>query len=72
MRRSRTDVLMATALRLASKAVEERANGEDLEELALVILELDEAIVIDGEDVPRRWASRARMGTSKRRGLNKV
>lgn len=59
MPRSRTDKLLATAVKIATKAIEERASAEDLEELALVVLELDEALVVDGESVPRRWARRA-------------
>ena len=55
---SRPDKLLAAALSLATKAVEERASGEDLEELAAVILELDEAIVVEGEAAPRRWRGR--------------
>lgn len=55
MQRSRTDKLLASALRLARKSIDERATAEDLEELALVVLELDEAIVVDGEAAPRRW-----------------
>ncbi len=55
MPRSRTDKLLTTALRLATKAIEERANAGDLEELALVVLELDEAIVRESETPPKRW-----------------
>jgi hypothetical protein len=58
MPKARTDALLATAMKIAAKAVEERASAEDFEELALVLLELDEAIVTDGESVPRRWARR--------------
>lgn len=53
--RSRTDKLLATALRLAQKAVAERASADDFEELAVVVLELDEALVVDGETPPVRW-----------------
>lgn len=67
MRRSRTDALLTTALRLATKAVEERASAEDLEELALVVLELDEAIVTEGEPCPRRWSERLSSGARSRR-----
>ncbi len=55
MPRSRPDKLLAAALRLARKALEERASAEDLEELAVVVLELDEAIVVGGEAAPKRW-----------------
>lgn len=55
MARPRTDALLAQALRLARKALEERASAEDLEELAIVILELDEAIVVLRERTPKRW-----------------
>lgn len=54
-RRSRTDKLLASALRLARKSLDERASAEDLEELAVLVLELDEALVVDGEEAPRRW-----------------
>lgn len=53
--RSRTDKLLAAALRLARKSLDERASAEDLEELAVVVLELDEALVVDGEAPPSRW-----------------
>ena len=56
MPKSRADTLLATAMKLATKALEERASAEDFEELALVLLELDEAIVTEGERVPRRWS----------------
>ncbi len=55
MPQARSDKLLAQALRLARKGLEERANAEDLEELALVVLELDEAIVVDGGRGPKRW-----------------
>jgi hypothetical protein len=54
----RTDRFLATALRLATKALAERASAEDLQDLALTILELDEAIVVDGESTPKRWTQR--------------
>lgn len=57
--RSRTDKLLTTALRLAEKAIAERASANDLEELAAVVIELDEAIVIDREATPARWRGRA-------------
>jgi hypothetical protein len=60
----KADKLLAQALRLATKALEERASAQDLEELAMVVLELDEAIVIDREEVPKRW----RRARSARRG----
>lgn len=53
--RSRTDKLLASALSLARKSLGERASAEDLEELAVIVLELDEAVVVDGEAPPRRW-----------------
>lgn len=55
MPRPRIDALLAQALRLARLALEERASAEDLEELALVILEIDGLIVEDGE----RWTKGA-------------
>ena len=57
--RSRTDKLLTTALRLAQKAIAERASADDLEELAAVVVELDEAIVVDREATPARWRGRA-------------
>lgn len=60
MPRRRIDALLAQALRLARKTLEERASAEDFEELALVVLELDEAIVVDGETAPKRWRRGAR------------
>lgn len=62
MPKPRTDALLATAMKIAAMAIEERANAEDFEELALVLLELDEAIVTDGESVPRRWSRGRRPG----------
>ncbi len=59
MPRRRTDALLAQALRLARKAVEERATAQDLEELAAVILELDETVVVDGVRGPKRWTKGA-------------
>lgn len=59
MPRARTDKLLATALKLAARALEERASAADLEELAVAVLELDEAIVVDGEKCPQRWRRRA-------------
>ena len=59
-----TDKLLALALKLATKAVEERASAEDLEELALVVLELDEAVVLGGAGVPRRW-TKARLNRAR-------
>jgi hypothetical protein len=56
MPKSRADALLARAMKVATKAIEERASAEDFEELALVLLELDEAIVNDGERIPRRWS----------------
>lgn len=55
---TRTDYLLGAALRLAKKALDERASAEDLEELAVVLLELDEAVVVDGEPAPARWRER--------------
>lgn len=55
MPRRRIDALLAQALRLARLALEEKATAEDLEELAVVVLELDEAIVVDGKQPPKRW-----------------
>lgn len=55
MPRRRIDALLASALRLARKTLEERASAEDLEELAVVVLEIDEAIVVHGESAPKRW-----------------
>ena len=55
MPRRQIDALLATALRLARKALEGRASADDLEELAAVLLELDEAIVVDGGGAPKRW-----------------
>ena len=60
MPRSRTDKLLAQALRLATMALDARASAEDLEELALLIIELDEAIVVDGAAAPARWMLRKR------------
>lgn len=56
MPRRRTDALLTQALRLARKALEERASAYDLEELAVVVLELDEAIAVGGERPPARWS----------------
>lgn len=53
------DALLAQALRLARKALEEKASAEDLQELALVILEIDEAVVVEGERMPKRWTKGA-------------
>ena len=59
MARPQTDALLAQALRLTRKAFEERASAEDLEELALVLLELDGLIVEEGERGPKRWTKGA-------------
>lgn len=47
-------------MKIATKAIEERASAEDFEELALILLELDEAVVSGAESVPRRWARSVR------------
>jgi hypothetical protein len=57
MSTSRSDKLLAAALRLATKALAERASAEDLHDLALTVLELDEAIVVDGQSPPKRWTA---------------
>lgn len=62
MPKSRTDALLATAMKIATRAIAERASAEDFEEPALVLLELDEAIVTAGESVPRRWSRGPRSG----------
>lgn len=59
MARPRTDALLAQALRLARKALEEKANAEDFEDLALVLLEIDGLIVEEGERGPKRWTKGA-------------
>jgi hypothetical protein len=59
MPRSRADKLLDEALRLARKAMEERASADDLEELALVVLELDEHITVEGRRAPKRWTKGA-------------
>lgn len=53
---SRTDKLLATALRLAQKYIDEEASAEDLEKIAITLVELDEAIVLEGARLPKRWA----------------
>ena len=58
MAQNRTDRLLTTALRIARKAIAERASADDLEELAAVVIELDEAIVVDREAAPARWRGR--------------
>jgi hypothetical protein len=51
-------------MKIATMAIEERASAEDFEELALVLLELDEAIVNDGERVPRQQSCRSEQAGS--------
>jgi len=65
---SRPDRLLAAALRLANQALAERASAADLEELAAVVAELDEAIVVEGEPLPKRWHGRVLDRAARTRG----